>query len=88
MPDPRYDSEQPRIGRIYRCKVKRIYAWGIFCEVLGTGKEGLIHDSELARRPRTKLKDIVKIGDEFLAKLIDIDQSGRLSLSRAAAIKT
>ena len=87
MTDPLYGPEEPKIGRIYRCKVKRIYPWGIFCEVLGTGKEGLIHGSELVTRPRIKLKDIVKIGDEFRAKLIDIDQNGRLNLSRSAAIK-
>ena len=86
MTDPFYGDEEPKIGRVYRCRVKRVYRWGIFCEVLGTGKEGLIHGSEVVTRPHIKLKDIIRVGDEFRAKLIAIDQSGRLNLSRTAAI--
>lgn len=78
--------EEPEVGRIYKAKVMRIMDFGAFCEIL-PGKDGLCHVSELADHFVKDVKSEVKIGDEILVKLIEIDQQGRLNLSRKRAMK-
>jgi polyribonucleotide nucleotidyltransferase len=51
------------------------------------GKEGLVHISELADYRVAKVEDIVKVGDEITVKVIDIDNQGRINLSRRAAFE-
>ncbi|HAM41704.1 MAG TPA: polyribonucleotide nucleotidyltransferase [Candidatus Omnitrophica bacterium] len=74
-------TEEVEVGRIYTGKVKRIMNFGAFCEIL-PGKEGLIHVSELAEGFVKKVDDVVKIGDEVKVKVIEIDEQGRVNLSR------
>jgi polyribonucleotide nucleotidyltransferase len=79
------------IGQIYKGKVMRIMDFGAFVQVipgvLGTsGKEGLVHISQLAHERVDKVEDIVKIGDEILVKATAVDRQGRLNLSRKDAI--
>ncbi|KMT23058.1 polyribonucleotide nucleotidyltransferase [Clostridium cylindrosporum] len=73
-------------GEIYLGKVNRITAFGAFVEVL-PGKEGLVHISKLAHERVNKVEDVVSIGDEILVKVVEIDQQGRINLSRKDAIK-
>lgn len=73
-------------GEIYLGKVNRITAFGAFVEVL-PGKEGLVHISKLAHERVNKVEDVISIGDEILVKVTDIDQQGRINLSRKDAIK-
>ncbi|MFA5142738.1 MAG: polyribonucleotide nucleotidyltransferase [Candidatus Omnitrophota bacterium] len=76
--------EEPEIGRIYKGKVKRIMNFGAFCEIL-PGKEGLVHVSELANKFVKTVEEVVKIGDEITVKVIEIDDQGRVNLSKRQA---
>ncbi|MCX5667491.1 MAG: polyribonucleotide nucleotidyltransferase [Candidatus Omnitrophica bacterium] len=77
-------TEEPEVGRIYRCKVKRIMNFGAFVEIL-PGKEGLVHVSELSNKFVKNVEEVVKLGDEFDVKLTEIDDQGRLNLSKKQA---
>lgn len=73
-------------GEIYLGKVTRVTNFGAFVEVL-PGKEGLVHISKLAHERVAKVEDVVNVGDEVLVKVTDIDNQGRINLSRKDAIK-
>ncbi len=77
--------EDPEVGKIYKGKVIRIMDFGAFCEIL-PGKEGLCHVSELSDTFVKNVNEVVKVGDEFDIKLMEIDQQGRLNLSRKRAM--
>lgn len=74
------------IGQIYLGKVKRIEKFGAFVELF-SGKDGLVHISELAEERVPKVEDVVAIGDEVLVKVIEIDKQGRVNLSRKVLLK-
>jgi polyribonucleotide nucleotidyltransferase len=77
----------PKVGEIYKGKVKSIKDFGAFLE-LSKGVEGLLHISEIDHRRINKVEDVLKIGDEIKVKLLHIDSiSGKLRLSRKAIIK-
>ena len=78
-------TEDVEVGKVYQGKVKRIMNFGAFCEI-GPGKEGLVHVSELADKYVNKVEDVVKIGDEFPVKVIEVDEQGRINLSRKRAM--
>ncbi|MCJ7654468.1 MAG: polyribonucleotide nucleotidyltransferase, partial [Dehalococcoidia bacterium] len=71
------------VGGVYTGKVTRLTNFGAFVEIL-PGKEGLVHISELADYRVSKVEDIVKVGDEIMVKVIEIDHLGRVNLSRRA----
>lgn len=73
------------IGKIYRGTVKNILDFGAFVEVL-PGKEGLVHISKLADYRVGRVQDILSIGDEVMVKVTDIDDRGRINLSRRDAL--
>ena len=77
-------TEDIEVGKTYQAKVKRIVNFGAFCEIL-PGKEGLVHISEMADQYVNKVDDIVKLGDEFPVKVIEIDEQGRINLSKKRA---
>jgi polyribonucleotide nucleotidyltransferase len=72
-------------GRIYLGKVTRTERYGAFAEIL-PGKEGLIHISHLERTRVNKTEDVVKVGDQVMVKVLDIDDKGRINLSRREAL--
>ncbi|GIM47850.1 polyribonucleotide nucleotidyltransferase [Collibacillus ludicampi] len=74
------------VGAIYNGKVVRIEKYGAFVEVL-PGKEGLVHISQLAEERVEKTEDVVKVGDELLVKVTEIDPQGRINLSRKEALR-
>jgi len=74
-------TDDIEVGRIYIGKVKRIMAFGAFCEI-APGKEGLVHVSELADTFVKNVEEIVKVGDEIKVKVIGIDELGRINLSK------
>ncbi|WP_261132904.1 polyribonucleotide nucleotidyltransferase [Bacillus sp. Marseille-Q3570] len=74
------------VGEIYLGKVKRIEKFGAFVELF-SGKDGLVHISELAMERIPKVEDVVKLGDEILVKVTEIDNQGRVNLSRKAVLK-
>ena len=74
------------VGQLYLGKVRRIEKFGAFVEIF-PGKDGLVHISELAEERVGKVEDVVKIGDELLVKVTEIDKQGRVNLSRKAVLK-
>ncbi len=74
-------AEDIEVGRVYIGKVKRIMAFGAFCEI-APGKEGLVHVSELADTFVKNVEEVVKVGDEIKIKVIGIDELGRINLSK------
>ncbi len=70
-------------GEVYTGKVTRLFNFGAMVEIL-PGKEGLVHISELANYHVPEVEDVVKVGDEIMVKVIGIDNSGRINLSRKA----
>ena len=76
--------EEAEVGKLYTGKITRIMNFGAFCEIL-PGKEGLIHVSELANKFVKTVDEVVKVGDEVTVKLIEVDDQGRLNLSKKQA---
>ncbi|RAL26338.1 polyribonucleotide nucleotidyltransferase [Thermoflavimicrobium daqui] len=74
------------VGEIYLGTVKRIEKYGAFVEIL-SGKEGLVHISQLDLARVNKVSDVVNIGDTILVKVTEIDDQGRINLSRKAVLK-
>lgn len=74
------------VGGSYMGKVTRLMNFGAFVEIL-PGKEGLVHISQLALERVAKVEDVVKIGDEILVKVTEIDRQGRINLSRKELLK-
>ncbi|MBG9518434.1 MULTISPECIES: polyribonucleotide nucleotidyltransferase [Bacillus cereus group] len=75
-----------QVGEIYEGKVKRVEKYGAFVELF-SGKDGLVHISELALERVGKVEDVVKIGDVITVKVIEIDKQGRVNLSRKVLLK-
>lgn len=74
-------TEDIEVGRVYIGKVKRIVAFGAFCEIT-PNKEGLVHISELADHFVKGVEEVLKLGDEIKVKVIGIDELGRINLSK------
>ncbi len=74
------------IGRIYTGAVNRIEPYGAFVEYL-PGRDGLVHISQLADYRVESVEDEVKMGDEIMVMLIDIDPTGKVRLSRQAVLE-
>ena len=70
-------------GKIYTGKVTRLMNFGAFVEIL-PGKEGLVHISQLSTEHVDKVEDVVSVGDEIVVKVTEIDNKGRINLSRKA----
>jgi polyribonucleotide nucleotidyltransferase len=73
------------VGEIYVGTVKRIEKFGAFVEIL-PGKDGLVHISQLSTERVAKVEDVVSIGDTITVKVTEIDQQGRVNLSRKAVL--
>lgn len=74
------------VGQTYLGTVKRIEKFGAFVEIF-KGKDGLVHISQLADERVSKVEDVVSIGDEILVKVTEVDNQGRVNLSRKAVLK-
>jgi len=79
-------TKDVEVGSVYTGKVTRILDFGAMVEIL-PGKEGLVHISELADYRVPKVEDVVKVGDEVMVKVINIDNLGRVNLSRRAVLE-
>ncbi len=78
-------TKDVEVGEMYLGKVTRIVPFGAFVEILN-GKEGLVHISNIAHERIDKVEDVLSVGDELLVKVIEIDNQGRINLSRKAAL--
>ena len=79
-------TAEAEIGKVYTGTVKGVKDFGAFVEIL-PGKEGLVHISELANFRVREVGDICKVGDTMVVKCIDVDDTGRIRLSRRAAME-
>lgn len=75
-----------QVGETYLGTVKRIEKFGAFVEIF-KGKDGLVHISQLAEERVNKVEDIIALGDEILVKVTEVDNQGRVNLSRKAVLK-
>ncbi|EUJ31757.1 polynucleotide phosphorylase/polyadenylase [Listeria floridensis FSL S10-1187] len=75
-----------QVGEIYTGKVRRIEKFGAFVELF-KGTDGLVHISELAYERVGKVEDVLKLGDEVTVKVIEVDNQGRVNLSRKALLE-
>ena len=78
-------AKDPEVGAIYKGKVTRLMNFGAFVEI-APGKEGLVHISRLDVKRVEKVEDVVNVGDEVIVKVTEIDDQGRLNLSRRDAL--
>ena len=79
-------TKEVEVGSVYTGKVTRIFDFGAMVEILPS-KEGLVHISELADYRVARVEDVVKVGDEVMVKVINIDNLGRINLSRRAVFE-
>ncbi|MEO8898547.1 MAG: polyribonucleotide nucleotidyltransferase [Candidatus Dormibacter sp.] len=79
-------TEDVEIGRIYKGRVARLMSFGAFVEI-APKKEGLVRIGHLAEHRVEKVEDVVNIGDEIMVKVIEVDDRGRINLSRKEAIR-
>jgi len=77
-------TAEAEVGAVYHGVVKRIVDFGAFVEIL-PGTDGLVHISELDDRRVEKVTDILQEGDEVVVKVLNVDQTGKIRLSRRAA---
>ncbi|BCB97171.1 polyribonucleotide nucleotidyltransferase [Dissulfurispira thermophila] len=77
---------EAELGRIYMGKVVRIADFGAFVEIL-PGVDGLLHISQISDKRIAKVTDELNVGDEVLVKVIEIDNQGRIRLSRKEAMR-
>ena len=78
-------ANDPEIGAIYNGVVTRLMSFGAFVEI-APGKEGLVHISKLDVKRTEKVEDCVTVGDEVIVKVMEIDDQGRINLSRRDAL--
>lgn len=74
------------VGEVYTGTVKRIMNFGAFVQIL-PGKEGLVHISQLAHHRVNRVEDEVKIGDEVIVRVTEIDSQGRINLTRKGMLE-
>ena len=78
-------ANDPEVGSIFRGVVTRLMTFGAFVEI-APGKEGLVHISKLDVKRTEKVEDCVNVGDEVIVKVMEIDDQGRINLSRRDAL--
>jgi len=74
------------VGEMYLGTVRRIEKFGAFVQLF-KGRDGLVHISELDEKRVNKVEDVVSVGDEIMVKVIEIDEQGRINLSRKAVLR-
>ncbi len=77
---------EAEVGKTYMGKVVRIADFGAFVEIL-PGTDGLLHISQISDKRIAKVTDEINMGDEILVKVIEIDNQGRIRLSRKEVLK-
>jgi polyribonucleotide nucleotidyltransferase len=76
----------PEVGKLYYGQVVRVLPIGAFVELV-PGKDGMVHISKLENRHVNKVEDVLNVGDMTWVKVMEIDDRGRVNLSRRDAVK-
>jgi polyribonucleotide nucleotidyltransferase len=79
-------TAEAEVGKIYRGTVRKIVDFGAFVEIF-PGTDGLVHISQLANERVRKVSDVLKEGDVISVKVLEVDKSGKIRLSRKEALK-
>jgi polyribonucleotide nucleotidyltransferase len=79
-------TEEAEIGRVYVGKVVRTESYGAFVEIM-PGVDGMVHISQLADYRVPSVEEVVRVGDEVMVMVIDIDEGGKIKLSRQAVLE-
>ena len=77
--------QEAEVGKLYMGTVVKIMDFGAFVEIF-PGTDGLVHISQLERERVNKVTDVLNEGDKVLVKVLEVDDSGRIRLSRKAAL--
>jgi polyribonucleotide nucleotidyltransferase len=78
--------EVPEVGKVYLGKVVKIMEFGAFVEIL-PGTDGLLHISQISTERIKRVEDVLKEGDEVQVKVLEVDKSGKIRLSRKELLK-
>jgi polyribonucleotide nucleotidyltransferase len=78
-------TQEAEVGKIYLGTVRRIMEFGAFVEIF-PGTDGLVHISDIANSRVKKVEDVLKEGDEVMVKVVSVDRSGKIRLSRKEAL--
>jgi polyribonucleotide nucleotidyltransferase len=78
--------EVPEVGKVYLGKVVKIAEFGAFVQIL-PGTDGLLHISQIALERIKRVEDVLKEGDEVMVKVLEVDKSGKIRLSRRELLK-
>src|SRR5438067_11508385 len=79
-------TAEAEVGKVYRGTVRKIVDFGAFVEIF-PGTDGLVHISQLADERVRKVSDVLKEGDVISVKVLEVDRSGKIRLSRKEALK-
>jgi polyribonucleotide nucleotidyltransferase len=79
-------TAEAEVGKIYKGIVKKIMDFGAFVEIL-PGTDGLVHISQLAAERVKEVRDVLKEGDEVMVKVLEVDKTGKIRLSRKEALQ-
>jgi polyribonucleotide nucleotidyltransferase len=78
-------TAEAEVGKIYKGTVKKIMDFGAFVEIL-PGTDGLVHISQLAPERVARVRDVLNEGDEVMVKVLEVDKTGKIRLSRKEAL--
>jgi len=78
-------TKEVEVGAIYNGKVVKVMDFGAFVEIM-PGTDGLVHISQLDNRRVNKVTDVLNEGDQVLVKVLEVDNNGKIRLSRKAAL--
>ena len=82
-----YLTAEVEVGKVYDGKVKTITKFGAFVEIL-PGQDGLLHISEIDHKRINRVEDVFQVGDAVQVKVVDVDNAGKIRLSRKVLLET
>ncbi|NLO91435.1 MAG: polyribonucleotide nucleotidyltransferase [Elusimicrobia bacterium] len=81
-----YYGKEVEVGQVYKGRIVSIQPFGAFVEII-PGKEGLLHISEIENRRIQRVEDVLKMGEEVEVKVVEMDNNGKIRLSRKALLQ-
>ncbi|HYC23471.1 MAG TPA: S1 RNA-binding domain-containing protein, partial [Candidatus Bathyarchaeia archaeon] len=78
-------TAEAEVGKIYSGTVRKIVDFGAFVEIM-PGTDGLLHISQISKERIRRVDDVLKEGDQVRVKVLEVDRSGKIRLSRREAM--